>query len=403
MDILMDAAYFYVKKRREPNLITFKNVGKTYPDGFEALKNIDFQIKEGELVALIGPSGCGKTTTMRMINRLIEPSKGTILIDGEDIANRNPVELRRNIGYVIQQIGLLPHMTIEDNISLVPRLKGWEKEKYDGKVDELLDLVGLDPKTFRTRYPSELSGGQQQRIGVIRALAAEPPIILMDEPFSALDPISREQLQDELVKLQDTIKKTIVFVTHDMDEAIKIADKIAILNKGEIVQFDTPERILRHPANDFVKGFIGENRLSADESSMPEAVDLMRPNPVTAKVTRGLAESLKMMKRYGVDSLLITDQQNKLLGITTLDKIEQHYPEEDKTIGDLMEKEIITVDVSSTYTEVAEIFATHGVHMIPVLDNGKLVGLITRASMMRGLAGLNISAQKPVEGGAGIE
>ncbi len=391
------------KKRREPNLITFKNVGKTYPDGFEALKNIDFQIKEGELVALIGPSGCGKTTTMRMINRLIEPSKGTILIDGEDIANRNPVELRRNIGYVIQQIGLLPHMTIEDNISLVPRLKGWEKEKYDGKVDELLDLVGLDPKTFRTRYPSELSGGQQQRIGVIRALAAEPPIILMDEPFSALDPISREQLQDELVKLQDTIKKTIVFVTHDMDEAIKIADKIAILNKGEIVQFDTPERILRHPANDFVKGFIGENRLSADESSMPEAVDLMRPNPVTAKVTRGLAESLKMMKRYGVDSLLITDQQNKLLGITTLDKIEQHYPEEDKTIGDLMEKEIITVDVSSTYTEVAEIFATHGVHMIPVLDNGKLVGLITRASMMRGLAGLNISAQKPVEGGAGIE
>ena len=391
------------KKRREPNLITFKNVGKTYPDGFEALKNIDFQIKEGELVALIGPSGCGKTTTMRMINRLIEPSKGTILIDGEDIANRNPVELRRNIGYVIQQIGLLPHMTIEDNISLVPRLKGWEKEKYDGKVDELLDLVGLDPKTFRTRYPSELSGGQQQRIGVIRALAAEPPIILMDEPFSALDPISREQLQDELVKLQDTIKKTIVFVTHDMDEAIKIADKIAILNKGEIVQFDTPERILRHPANDFVKGFIGENRLSADESSMPEAVDLMRPNPVTAKVTRGLAESLKMMKRYGVDSLLITDQQNKLLGITTLDKIEQHYPEEDKTIGDLMEKEIITVDVSSIYTEVAEIFATHGVHMIPVLDNGKLVGLITRASMMRGLAGLNISAQKPVEGGAGIE
>jgi osmoprotectant transport system ATP-binding protein len=390
-------------KRREPNLITFKNVGKTYPDGFEALKNIDFQINEGELVALIGPSGCGKTTTMRMINRLIEPSKGTILIDGEDIANRNPVELRRNIGYVIQQIGLLPHMTIEDNISLVPRLKGWEKEKYDGKVDELLDLVGLDPKTFRTRYPSELSGGQQQRIGVIRALAAEPPIILMDEPFSALDPISREQLQDELVKLQDTIKKTIVFVTHDMDEAIKIADKIAILNKGEIVQFDTPERILRHPANDFVKGFIGENRLSADESSMPEAVDLMRPNPVTAKVTRGLAESLKMMKRYGVDSLLITDQQNKLLGITTLDKIEQHYPEEDKTIGDLMEKEIITVDVSSTYTEVAEIFATHGVHMIPVLDNEKLVGLITRASMMRGLAGLNISAQKPVEGGAGNE
>jgi osmoprotectant transport system ATP-binding protein len=392
-----------LRKGEEPYLITFKNVGKKFSDGFEALKNIDFEIKKGEFVALIGPSGCGKTTTMRMINRLIEPSKGTILIDGEDIANQNPVELRRNIGYVIQQIGLLPHMTIEDNISLVPRLKGWEKERYDGRVDELLDLVGLDPKTFRKRYPSELSGGQQQRIGVIRALAAEPPIILMDEPFSALDPISREQLQDELVNLQDTIKKTIVFVTHDMDEAIKIADRIAILNKGEIIQFDTPERILRHPANDFVKGFIGENRLSAGDASMPEAVDLMRPNPVTAKVTRGLAEALKMMKRYGVDSLLITDQKNKLLGITTLESVEQHYPEGDKTVGDLMNKDIITVDTNATYTEVAEIFATNGVHMIPVLENEKLVGLITRATMMRGLAGLNISAQKPVEGGADIE
>jgi osmoprotectant transport system ATP-binding protein len=380
-------------------LITFKNVGKKFPDGFEALKNIDFQINKGELVALIGPSGCGKTTTMRMINRLIEPSKGTILIDGEDIANQNPVELRRNIGYVIQQIGLLPHMTIEDNISLVPRLKGWEKEKYDGRVDELLDLVGLDPKTFRKRYPSELSGGQQQRIGVIRALAAEPPIILMDEPFSALDPISREQLQDELVNLQDTIKKTIVFVTHDMDEAIKIADRIAILNKGEVVQFDTPERILRHPANDFVKDFIGENRLSA-EASMPEAVDLMRKNPITSKHTRGLAEALKLMKRYGVDSLLITDQQNKLLGIITLESIERHYAEEDKTVGDLMVRDMITATPNMSYTEVAEIFATNQVNMIPVLEDGKLLGLITRATMMRGLAGLNITAQKPLEGGA---
>ncbi|WNB91425.1 ABC transporter ATP-binding protein [Bacillus sp. NEB1478] len=384
-------------------MITFKNVGKKFPDGFEALKNIDFHIKPGELVTLIGPSGCGKTTTMRMINRLIEPSKGTILIDGEDIATKNPVELRRNIGYVIQQIGLLPHMTIEDNISLVPRLKGWKKEEYEGRVDELLDLVGLDPATFRKRYPSELSGGQQQRIGVIRALAAEPPIILMDEPFSALDPISREQLQDELVKLQETIKKTIVFVTHDMDEAIKIADRIAILNKGEIVQFDTPERILRHPANDFVKGFLGENRLASGDTDMPEAVDLMRPNPVTSRYTRGLAEALKMMKRYGVDSLLVTDQQNKLLGITTLESIERHYPEEDKTVGDLMKTDILTVDTKTTYTDVAEIFATNQVSMIPVLEDEKLVGLITRATMMRGLAGLNIAAQKPLEGGAGNE
>jgi osmoprotectant transport system ATP-binding protein len=198
--------------------------------------------------------------------------------------------------------------------------------------------------------------------------------------------------------LQDTIKKTIVFVTHDMDEAIKIADRIAILNKGEIIQFDTPERILRHPANDFVKDFIGEDRLSA-EASMPEAIDLMRKNPITSKQTRGLAEALKLMKRYGVDSLLITDQQNKLHGIITLESIERHYAEEEKTVGDLMVKDMITVTPNTSYTEVAEIFATNQVNMIPVLEDGKLLGLITRATMMRGLAGLNITAQKPLEGG----
>lgn len=205
-------------------LISFQQVSKIYPDGFEALKNINLQINQGELVALIGPSGCGKTTTMKMINRLIQPTKGKIFINGEDVSEKDPVLLRRNIGYVIQQIGLLPHMTIEDNITLVPRLKGWEKERYVKKVDELLDLVGLDPKLFKSRFPFELSGGQQQRVGVIRALAADSPIILMDEPFSALDPISREQLQDELAHLQESIKKTIVFVTHDMNEAITYCD-----------------------------------------------------------------------------------------------------------------------------------------------------------------------------------
>jgi osmoprotectant transport system ATP-binding protein len=367
-----------------------------YPDGFEALKNIDFHIKKGELVTLIGPSGCGKTTTMKMINRLIEPTKGTILIDGEDISKKNPVELRRNIGYVIQQIGLLPHMTIEDNISLVPRLKGWQKEEYEEKVDELLDLVGLEPSTFRKRYPSELSGGQQQRIGVIRALAAEPPVILMDEPFSALDPISREQLQDELIRLQDTIKKTIVFVTHDMDEAIKIADRIAIMQNGEIVQFDTPEKILRHPANDFVKGFIGEDRLNSNDAP-PTARDLMLQRLITAKPTRGLAEALKMMKKHTVDSLLVTDHTGKLLGVASISDVEQHFNEEDKTIADIMKKELTTVLIDTPYNDVAEIFAVQKVPSIPVTDNGKLVGLITRATMMRGLAGLGIGT--PAEGG----
>lgn len=239
-------------------LIEFKNVSKTYEDGFQALKHINLEVKSGELLVLIGPSGCGKTTTMKMINRLIDPTEGDIYIDGENIKRKNPVLLRRNIGYVIQQIGLLPHMTIEENIAIVPKLKKWPKEKYMKRVDELLDLVGLDPVVFKKRYPHELSGGQQQRVGVIRALAAEPPIILMDEPFSALDPISREQLQDELIHLQEDIKKTIVFVTHDMDEAIKIANRIAIMRDGEIIQLDTPERILRYPKNEFVRSFIGE-------------------------------------------------------------------------------------------------------------------------------------------------
>src|SRR5690625_3059339 len=209
-------------------MIEFKDVMKSYNDDFVALKKINLEIKQGELLTLIGPSGCGKTTTMRMINRLTEPTKGKILIDGKDISKLNPVKLRRNIGYIIQEIGLFPHMTIEQNISLVPRLKKENPKKYSKRVDELLQLVGLDPETYKHRTPSELSGGQQQRVGVIRALAADPDIILMDEHFSALDPISREQLQDDIIKLQDEIKKTIVFVTHDMDAAIKIADMIAI-------------------------------------------------------------------------------------------------------------------------------------------------------------------------------
>ncbi|MGD6842859.1 ABC transporter ATP-binding protein [Bacillus infantis] len=378
-------------------MITFKHVGKKYPDGFVALKDIDFHIEEGELVALIGPSGCGKTTTMKMINRLIEPSSGQILINGEDISKKDPVKLRRDIGYVIQQIGLLPHMTIEDNITLVPRLKGWEKEQYSEKVDELLELVGLDPKEYRTRFPGELSGGQQQRVGVIRALAAEPPIILMDEPFSALDPISREQLQDELVKLQETIKKTIVFVTHDMDEAIKIADRIAILKDGEIIQFDTPERILRYPKNEFVKGFIGEDRLNDAENGQPAAADLMLRKVITARPGRGLAQALKTMKTYKVDSLFVVNGQNELLGIATIDDVEKYYAEEEKTLGDIMSADYQSVLVDAPYNEVAELFAKGSLY-IPVLEEGKLAGLITRSTMMRGLAGMKISS--PAERGA---
>ncbi|MCF6136203.1 ABC transporter ATP-binding protein [Pseudalkalibacillus berkeleyi] len=368
-------------------MIEFKQVSKTFADGFEALKNIDLHVHKGELLTLIGPSGCGKTTTMKMINRLLEPSSGEILIDEQDIKNQNPVELRRNIGYVIQQIGLFPHMTIEENVALVPKLKGWSKDKYIKRVDELLELVGLEPHIFKKRYPSELSGGQQQRIGVIRALAAEPPVVLMDEPFSALDPISREQLQDELVALQNNIHKTIVFVTHDMDEALKIADRIAIMNHGEIIQLDTPDQILRHPANQFVEEFIGEERMNK-ELGGKTASSLMMSKVATVKDKRGLAEALKIMKSYTVDSLMVTNSDGVLEGVLELEILEDHFGDETKKVKDVMVPVTVSATTTTPYTEIAENFAKYDVKTVPVTEDGKLVGLITKSSMMRGLAGM---------------
>ncbi|CDQ19617.1 osmoprotectant transport system ATP-binding protein [Halobacillus karajensis] len=241
-------------------MITFTDVTKTYPDGTTALKNINLEVQEGELLALIGPSGCGKTTTMKMINRLIQPTEGKITIHNQDIEEYNIHELRWNIGYVLQEIALFPHMTVEENISVVPEMKKWKKNELSKRIDELMKMVGLDPKKHRERKPSELSGGQQQRVGVIRALAADPDIILMDEPFSALDPISREQLQKDIRNLQQEIKKTIVFVTHDMDEALALGDRVCLMKAGEIIQLDSPQNLILHPVNAFVKDFIGSRK-----------------------------------------------------------------------------------------------------------------------------------------------
>lgn len=242
-------------------MITFENVTKKFPDGTEALKGVSVTIPTNQLTAIIGPSGCGKTTFMRMINRLEAPTSGEIFIDGEPIAERDEIDLRRSIGYVIQRIGLIPHMTIEQNIALVPELLNWDRQQIHERVDELLRMVELDPAVFKERYPKELSGGQQQRVGVSRALASNPNIILMDEPFSALDPISREQLQERLKALQKEIQKTIVFVTHDMDEALEIADHVIIMRDGQIEQMGSPQSLIREPKNEFVKTFIGEERM----------------------------------------------------------------------------------------------------------------------------------------------
>lgn len=243
-------------------MIKFKDVGKTYSGSDEpVVRDLSFEVPEGEICVLVGPSGCGKTTTMRMINRLVDISSGDILIDGESVTDKSATELRRKIGYAIQGIGLFPHRTIGENVAIVPGLLGWEKDRTRGRTDELMELVGLEPDQYRDRYPAELSGGQQQRVGVARAMAADPPIMLMDEPFGAVDPITRTRLQDEFLNIQEGIKKTIVFVTHDIDEAIKMGDRIAILKQGGVLaQYDTPGNILDEPASEFVSSFVGTDR-----------------------------------------------------------------------------------------------------------------------------------------------
>ncbi|MBP2643552.1 MAG: putative signal transduction protein with domain containing protein [Firmicutes bacterium] len=362
-------------------MIRFENISKSYEHGHKVINDINLHIKEGEILVFIGSSGCGKTTTMKMINRLVEPTTGKIFIKGEDISKLNPVELRRNIGYVIQHVGLLPHMTIAENVALVPKLKQWEKNAYVKRVNELLHMVNLDPEIYSNRYPSELSGGQQQRIGVIRAMAADPPIILMDEPFSALDPISREQLQDELVRLQETISKTIVFVTHDIDEAIKIANRICIIKDGNIVQLDTPERILRHPANDFVKEFIGVNRL--EEANILPSIQEIMIKPVTARPSKGLAEAIVFMRQKKVHTLLIVDNNQKLLGTVSVWDIHSNFQKEDVLLKDIMKPVINTIKVSQSLSEALQIISKHHVsYLIVMSEENKLVGVITQSSLV---------------------
>lgn len=370
-------------------MIQFKGVHKQYPDGYQALKNINLELKEGEITVLIGPSGCGKTTTMKLINRLINPSSGSILIHGKDISTLDPVKLRRKIGYVIQNIGLFPHMSIAKNVGVVPRLQKWEKAKIEARVDELLRLVGLDPEVYRNRYPSELSGGQQQRIGVIRAMAANPDVILMDEPYSALDPISREQLQDELIRLQQELKKTIVFVTHDMDEAIKIADTIVLMKDGEVVQTGHPEQILRRPANDFVRSFIGQKRMQAGYSleALPMVDEVIVDNPATAFPSRGLAEAIKLMERRRVDSLLVVDKQQRLQGTVSIYRILDQYGEEGKTVADVMTPVEHVVQSGTPLSEALGIMSKYQLSNLAVVgEDHRFIGLITRGSVVSHMA-----------------
>jgi osmoprotectant transport system ATP-binding protein len=288
-------------------MISLRNVTKHFDSSSEtAVNELSMDVLEGETVVLVGPSGCGKTTTMKMINRLIEPTSGTITVDGTDVTRQDPVKLRRGMGYVIQSIGLLPHRTVAENIATVPKLEGWEGNKIEGRIDELVSIFELD-RSMLERYPSELSGGQRQRVGVARALAADPPVMLMDEPFGAVDPIVRERLQDQFLDIQDRLRKTIVFVTHDIDEAIKMADRIAILNKGGIIeQYAPPEEILREPANEFVKEFVGAERGLKRLALIKVAEIEVEEGPVVSSST-SLQEAVTTMESSNLDWAAVVD------------------------------------------------------------------------------------------------
>lgn len=300
-------------------MITFESVSKTYPGGVEAVRDLSMEMIEGETLVLLGTSGSGKTTTMKMVNRLIDPTAGHILIDGVDIMERDPIELRRSIGYAIQHIGLFPHMTVGENIAVVPRLLEWSREDIHTRVDMLLTTTGLEPEEFRDRFPSQLSGGQRQRVGVARSLAADPPIVLMDEPFGALDPITREQLQNEFQELESEIQKTIIFVTHDVFEAVKMGDRIALLDAGVLQQLSTPAELVESPANQFVDQFLGQHRFQLSLLTRTiKTIPLEEPAAAEVPDTRlrardSLIAALDMFKKTGRAVLPVYDR-GRLLG-----------------------------------------------------------------------------------------
>lgn len=361
-------------------MLKFNNVSKVYGGGKKAVDGMTLEVEKGEFVVFIGPSGCGKTTTMKMVNRLIEPSDGSIYIEGEDILDKDVVELRREIGYVIQQIGLFPHMTIQENISLVPKLLKWPEDKRRSRAEELLRLVDME-KEYLDRYPNELSGGQQQRIGVLRALAADPPLILMDEPFGALDPITRDALQEEFKKLQQSLGKTIVFVTHDMDEALKLADRIVIMRDGQLVQVGTPDEILRNPADKFVEEFIGKERLVQARPNIQTVEQIMSPDPATVTEDKTLSDAIQIMKQRRVDSLLVVDEVGILKGYIDIEIIDQNRKKA-TLVGDVLEKELYTVQEGTLLRDTIHRILRRSMKYVPVVDEKKrLLGIVTGASL----------------------
>lgn len=360
-------------------MITFEEVDKAYKEKL-VLHKINFTINDGEFVVLIGSSGCGKTTLLKTINKLETVDRGLIKIDNVSIRQQNTLELRRRIGYVVQDAGLFPHMTIYDNIATVLRINNYDSNNIENRIDELLEMVDLDPNSYKYLYPCQLSGGQKQRVGVARAFATNPDIILMDEPFSALDPVTRSDLQDAVVKLQKQFKKTIVFVTHDMDEAIKLADKICIIQKGWIVQYDTPENILKNPANEYVQNFVGKNRLWSNPEFI-KASDIMLKNPCKISVDRTIIQALQVMNHARVDSVLVTED-NKFLGIVWLADL-QNFDSYSGSLKNFISDDYHAVYENTSLKEITNTVDYNHFGIVPVLDlKNELVGYLTKSRLL---------------------
>jgi osmoprotectant transport system ATP-binding protein len=364
-------------------VIELSHVTKIYPGALlPAVDSISLTVPEGEICVFIGPSGCGKTTLMRLINRLIPLTSGSISVNGQDTMGLDPIELRRQIGYVIQQVGLFPHMTVRDNIATVPKLLGWTKARIDERVDELLSLVNLEPKMFRDRYPRQLSGGQAQRIGVARAMAANPPIMLMDEPFGAIDPINREVLQDEFLKIQEKLKKTIIFVTHDINEAIKMGQRIVLLSEGRMVQAGAPDELLMRPADEFVKSFVGTDRV-LKRLNLLKVEDAMMLNPVHCLDEDESEKVLEQMIKNDLAFLIVADRDHRLRGYVNRYDLRGHKGK----AGDVVRRLTLTVSPERNLKEALSQMLSYDLGILVVVDQDARIQGVLNSTTLFNLVG----------------
>jgi osmoprotectant transport system ATP-binding protein len=353
-------------------MIRLEKVTKIYPDGTAAVRKVSFEVEKSELCVLLGPSGCGKTTTMKMINRLISATSGKIYIDGTDNTSIDENELRRNIGYAIQDLGLFPHMTVGENIGTVPVLKGWPKVKRRKRAKELLELLRMDPDGFIDKYPRELSGGQRQRVGVARALGGDPPILLMDEPFGAIDPITRVDVQNEFLKIQQELQKTIIFVTHDIYEAIKMGDKIALMKGGRLVQYAPPADLLYRPKDEFVAGFVGADR-ALKGLQLIRAKEVMWRSPPTAKPEEEVKAARERMERDGIDWLAVVDDEGRFTGWVVSSDLERG-----QKVKEIMSASAITATRNAVLSEALSLMLTSRLNVLPIVDRyNRLEGVLT--------------------------